>query len=153
MREAVYTKIAPDIVKKQRKFFKKRVKIPFVKWCAYQGYLDEVLDKRELRLAKRKGYLPKDLDIHHMMPLSGSDKDVNCFSNLCVLHKNTHQWINKHLFQPQLKDMYKQPYGHTRVIEIPVFPPVDVHGIIAERKKVLDKSTMYGIMLTMEGGR
>ena len=151
-RKVVYTKIEPAVVKEQRRFFKHHVKVPFVKWCAYHGWLDDVLNKHELRLAATKGHLPPDLDIHHMMPLSGSDHCVNSFSNLCILHKKTHQRINKEIFQPQLKGIDKEPYGHMQVIEIPVFNPVDTNGIIEERKKVLDKSKIYGIMLTKERG-
>ena len=154
MRKTVYTKVDPATVKENRRFFKRKVKVAFVKWCAYQGHLDEVLSKHELMLAKNKGHLPEDLDIHHILPLSGTEyTNVNSFSNLCVLHKKTHQRINKEIFQPQLKDMYKEPYGTMRVIEVPIFDPVDTQEILKERKKVLDKSEKRGIILTKEGGR
>ena len=54
MRKTVYTKVEPATVKENRRFFKRKVKVAFVKWCAYQGYLDEVLSKNELKLAKNK---------------------------------------------------------------------------------------------------
>lgn len=154
MRKTVYTKVDPATVKENRRFFKRKVKVAFVKWCAYQGHLDEVLSKYELKLAKNKGYLPEDLDIHHILPLSGTEyTNVNSFSNLCVLHKRTHQRINKEIFQPQLKGMCKLPYGTMRVIEVPIFDPVDTKNILQERKKVLDKSEKRDIILTKEGGR
>ena len=152
-REVVYTKMPPAVCKYNRAFFKNRVKKAFVKWCAYEGWFDGVLSKAEIKLAKNKGHLPEDLDVHHMLPLSGTeDPIVNSFSNLCVLHKETHIQINKEIFQPQLKGIDKAPYGHQRVISIPLFQPVDIAGILRERKKILDKSkkVVYNIS---KGGR
>jgi hypothetical protein len=141
MREVVYTKMSPSLCKHNRSFFKNRVKKNFVKWCAYEGWFDGVLSKAEIKLAKKKGHLPEDLDVHHMIPLSGAeDPIVNSFANLCVLHKETHKQINKEVFQPQLKGIDKEPYGSQRVITIPIYDPVDRKGILIERKKVLDKS-------------
>ena len=140
-REVVYTKMTPAVCKYNRAFFKNRVKKNFVKWCAYEGWFDGVLSNAEIKLAKKKGHLPEDLDVHHMIPLSGAeDPIVNSFANLCVLHKETHKQINKDIFQPQLKGIDKEPYGTQRVINIPVYDPVDCKGILMERKKVLDKS-------------
>ena len=129
-RRVVYTKMPPAKVKENRSFFKHHV-------------------KRDMKTAKTKGYLPEYLDIHHMLPLSGADDPlVNNFSNLCVLHKEVHKQINKEIFQPQLQGMYNKPYGYQQVIDIPLFPPVDVEGI----KKYLDKSKKYGIILPKERG-
>ena len=153
MRNVVYTKMSPDECKHNRSFFKTKVKKNFVKWCAYKGWFDGVLSQKETRLAKKKGHLPGDLDIHHMLPLSGADNSiVNSFSNLCVLHKETHKQINKDIFQPQLKGIDKEPYGTQRVINIPIYDPVDCKGILRERKKALDKSkeVVYNIF---KGGR
>ena len=148
-RRVVYTKMSPAKVKENRRFFKNHVKRAFVRWLAYEGLLDEVLDKRDMKIAKTKGCLPEYLDVHHMLPLSGADDPlVNNFSNLCVLHKEVHKQINKEIFQPQLQDMYNMPYGFQQVIDIPLFPPVDVEGI----KKYLDKSKKYGIILPKERG-
>lgn len=153
MKEVVYTKMPPAVCKHNRSFFKTKVKKNFVKWCAYKGWFDGVLSKAEIKLAKNKGHLPEDLDIHHMLPLSGADNSiVNNFCNLCVIHKETHKQINKDIFQPQLKGMDKAPYGTQRVISIPLFDPVDCKGILRERKKVLDKpeKVVYNIF---KGGR
>ena len=142
-RRVVYTKMTPAKVKANRSFFKNHVKRAFVRWLAYEGWLDEVLDRRDMKTAKTKGYLPEYLDVHHMLPLSGADDPlVNSFSNLCVLHKEVHKQINKEIFQPQLQGMYNKPYGFQQVIDIPLFPPVDVEGI----KKYLDKSKKCCIM-------
>ena len=130
---AVYEKVIPSIVKKNRDFFKSRVKKSFVSWLAYKGMLDGVLSPREIELA-RKGILPEDLNIHHKMPLSGSAReDVNDFSNLTVIHKKTHEFINKYVFSPQLKKLDKKPFGTKICIEIPEYDFVDKDGILKER--------------------
>jgi hypothetical protein len=139
--KVVYEKMLPAVVKDNRKFYKDHVKTAFVKWCAYKGYFDEVFTKQEIELAQRRGKLPEDCDIHHIVPLSGCNyTDANDFTNLAVLHKSTHKHINKTIFQPQLKDIEKAPYGTMKVIDIPNYTFVDREGIIEERKKVLDKS-------------
>ena len=143
----VYVKVLPQEVKENRKFYHDHVKHAFVKWCAYQGLFDGVFTKAEIEHAKKRGSLPKDCNIHHIMPLSGNpNSNVNDFTNLVVLHKKTHERINKEVFQPQLKGIDKEPYGTMRVLEIPVFSYVDREGILAERKKVLDKSKKGCIM-------
>lgn len=137
----VYVKILPQKVKENRKFYHNHVRHAFVKWCAYKGLFDGVFTKAEIKHAKKRGNLPQDCNIHHIMPLSGNpNSNVNDFTNLVVLHKRTHERINKEVFQPQLKGMDKEPYGTMRVLEIPTYSYVDREGIITERKKVLDKS-------------
>ena len=152
--QVIYTKVTPDIVKEHRKFFRKHVKRAFVRWLAYNHYLDGICTPAELKAAK-KGHLAEDLDIHHKVPLSATaDPDVNAFNNLCVLHKETHKYINKTYFQPQLKDIMTAPYGTTQVIDIPAFPYVDTENILRERKKVLDnyRKPVYNIF-TKDGQR
>ena len=133
----VYVKVEPKVVKENRKFFKNHVKSSFVRWCAYKGYFDGIFTRQEIENAKRGGSLPKDCDIHHIMPLSGCENSsVNDFSNLAVVHKNTHKHINKMVFQPQLHGIEKEPYGTTRVIDIPTYHYVDREGIARERGAV-----------------
>lgn len=134
-----YTKVEPAAVKEHRKFFKSHVKRNFVKWCAYSHKLDSVLSKSEIKQAK-KGNLPKDLDIHHILPLSGSyDSRVNDFANLVIIHKSTHQFINKYCFQPQLKQLYDKPFGTELQIQVPIFNYVDSVNIINARKQIHSK--------------
>ena len=129
----IYKKILPETVRQNRNFYKNHVKKAFIAWCAYEGKLNEVLSKSEIKKAK-KGVLPKDLNVHHKMPLSGSeDLFVNDFSNLAIIHKNTHEFINKYVFAPQLRQLYDQPFGTEIEIEIPNFDYVDVDGIKKER--------------------
>lgn len=143
----VYMKIPAKTVKENRKFYHNHVKTSFVKWCAYKGYFDGVFTEQEIELAQSKGKLPQDCNIHHIRPLSGCEySNVNDFTNLVVLHKNTHIRINKEVFQPQLKGIEKEPYGSARVIEVPTYTFVDREGIVEERKKVLDKSKKRVIM-------
>lgn len=140
----VYVKVLPQTVKENRRFYHDRVKTAFVKWCAYEGLFDGVFTNTEIEHAKKRGSLPQDCNIHHIMPLSGNPySNVNDFSNLVVLHKNTHKDINKTAFQPQLHGMEKEPYGATRVIDVPTYNFVDREGIVKERgavKKFLTNS-------------
>lgn len=140
--KVVYEKMLPSVVKENRKFYKDHVKVAFVKWCAYKGYFDGVFTEQEIDLAQRKGHLPKDCDIHHILPLSGCNyTNANDFTNLVVLHKSTHRHINKTIFQPQLKDIEKAPYGTLKVIDIPSYRSVDRDGIVAERNKLKNMLT------------
>ena len=115
----IYTKIKPDSVRQNRNFFKNHVKKAFVAWCAYEGFFNDILTEDEVDRAKR-GYLPDDLNIHHKVPLSGSlDLFVNDFSNLSIIHRNTHEFINKYVFAPQLRQLYDKPFGTEIEIEVP----------------------------------
>lgn len=132
--KVTYTKIDPSRVKENRAFYKTRVRTAFIRWCAYEGFFDGLLTEQEIRKAK-KGQLPKDLNIHHRMPLSGKDEGVNEFSNLTIIHKDTHEYINRYVFAPQLKPHINDPYGTTFEIDIPEYDFVDTYGIKYERQK------------------
>ena len=128
-----YTKIKPEICKQNRNFYKNNVKRAFVMWCAYEGYFDGVLSRDEIDRAK-KGCLPDDLNVHHKIPLSGSSElFVNDFTNLTVIHKKTHEFINKYVFAPQLRQLYDKPFGTEIEIDVPDYDFVDVDGIKKER--------------------
>lgn len=128
-----YTKVPPDVCKANRNFFKNHVRRAFVAWCAYEGYFDGVLTAKEISKAKR-GNLPEDLNIHHKIPLSGSeDESVNDFSNLVVLHKTTHEHINRDVFAPQLRPYIAAEYGITIELEVPEYDYVDAEGIRQQR--------------------
>lgn len=134
-----YTKIEPDLVRQNRNFYKNHVKRAFVMFCAYEGYFNGVLSPNEIEKAK-KGCLPKDLNVHHKVPLSGStDLFVNDFSNLTIIHKSTHEFINKYVFAPQLRHLLKEPYGTTIEIEVPDYDYIDVDGIKKERMIETDR--------------
>lgn len=136
-----YTKIIPELVRQNRNFYKNHVKKAFVAWCAYEGKFDEILSKEEIERAKR-GCLPKDLNIHHKVPLSGSnDIFVNDFCNLTVIHKKTHEFINKYIFAPQLRQLYDKPFDTQIEISVPDYDYVDVEGIKKER--MIQKNIFY----------
>ena len=133
MVKIVYTKVPADVCRKNRTFYKNHVRKAFVMWLAYEGYLDGVFTKQEITKAK-KGILPEDCNIHHKVPLSGSnDLMVNDFCNLTVLHKNTHEFINKYIFAPQLKPIQNAPFGTEIVIDVPAYGYIDRDGILKER--------------------
>ena len=136
-----YIKIPPDEVRSNRNFYKNHVKRAFVMFCAYEGLFDGVLTQNEVERAKR-GVLPDDLNVHHKIPLSGSrDLFINDFSNLSVIHKNTHEFINKYVFAPQLRQLYDKPFGTEIEIEVPDYDYVDVDGIKKER--IIKKDMFY----------
>lgn len=136
-----YTKIEPEYVRQNRNFYKNHVKKAFVMWCAYEGYFDGVLLPKEIEKAK-KGCLPDDLNIHHKVPLSGSvDLFINDFTNLTVIHRKTHEFINKYVFAPQLRQLYDKPFGTEIEIEVPDYDFVDIIGIKKER--LIEKDKFY----------
>ena len=94
-RKINFTKVSPSVSKASRRFFDNHVRRAFVQYVAYVGLFDGVLTEQEVEDAK-DGILPPDLDIHHIVPLSGSmSTDVNAFTNLTILHKSTHIHINR----------------------------------------------------------
>lgn len=136
-----YEKIEPDLVRQNRNFYKNHVKKAFVAFCAYEHLFDGLLTKQEIDKAKM-GILPKDLNVHHKVPLSGSvDLFVNDFSNLSVVHKDTHEFINKYIYAPQLRSIANEPYGTEVILEVPNYDFVDRDGIRKER--IDDNGTFY----------
>ena len=133
-----YVKIEPDLVKQNRNFYKNHVKKAFVAFCAYEKLFDGLLTKQEIDRAKM-GILPRDLNVHHKIPLSGSNElFVNDFSNLTVIHKSTHEFINKYIYAPQLRTLSDKPFGYETVIEVPNYDYVDRDGIRKERIDYVD---------------
>lgn len=136
MVKVIYTKVSADTCRKNRNFYKNHVRKAFIMWLAYEGFFNGLFTKKEIKEAK-KGHLPKDLNIHHKMPLSGwDDERVNSFANLVVIHKKTHERINKEVFQPQLNEIITAPVGTQIEIDIPEFGYVDRRGIMEERSRL-----------------
>ena len=136
MVKITYTKVPADICRKNRAFYKNHVRKAFIAYVAYEGLLNGIFTKSEIKKAKR-GQLPDDCNVHHRIPLSGSydNNIVNSFENLTILHKNTHERINREIFQPQLNPVMKAPFGTQIEIDVPDFGLVDRKGIFEERKK------------------
>ncbi len=135
--KVIYTKVSADTCRKNRNFYKNHVRRAFIAWLAYEGFFNGLFTKKEIKEAK-KGKLPPDCNIHHKIPLSGTedDKFVNSFANLVVIHKRTHERINKEIFQPQLSPIIKAPVGTQIEIDIPEFGYVDRRGIAEERSRL-----------------
>ena len=142
-REITFTRLSPDESRENRHFFEGKVKRAFVQWCAYQGLFDGVLTDDEIVQAKIEGKLPDCLDIHHIVPLSGTkDPAVNEFENLAILYKATHTKINRQIFDPQLKGI---KIGESRKILIPVFERVDAKRIMLLRSGRMTKDCELAI--------
>lgn len=138
--EVVFTKVPLETRKHHRRFFDRHVRKMFIKYLAYTNQFDGVLTEKEIEQAKL-GYLPADLDVHHVFPIAGSEsEDVNAFMNLSVIHKTTHVKINKEIFAPQLKEIDKMPDGSKILIKIPLFDAVDAEGILNAREQMKQKS-------------
>lgn len=134
MVKLTYTKVSPDVCRTNRTFYKNHVRRAFIMWCAYEGYFDGVFSKSEIKKAKR-GNLPEDCNVHHRLPLSGGTGDfINDFDNLTVIHKSTHERINKEVFSPQLRAITNAPFGTQIEIDAPDFGYVDIEGIKKERR-------------------
>ena len=144
MVKIIYTKVPAEVCKSNRTFYKNHVRKAFIAYIAYEGYLNGIFTKQEIKRAKR-GQLPEDCNIHHKLPLSGTYDNnlVNSFENLTVLHKKTHERINREIFQPQLKPITKAPFGTQIEIDVPDFGFVDRKGIIEERAKTRRISKFY----------
>lgn len=81
--------------------------------------------------------MPSDLDVHHIFPIAGTaSKDVNCFTNLSVIHKRTHLKINREILDPQIAKIDSLPDGAEIEIMLPQFAPVDAVGILEARENV-----------------
>ena len=134
--EVVFIKVPVKISKSHRRFFERHVRKMFIKYLAYTNQFDGVLTEQEIEQAKL-GYLPSDLDVHHIFPIAGTEsEDVNAFMNLSVIHKTTHRKINKEIFAPQLQEIDRIPEGSRVLIKIPLFDAVDAEGIIKARSQI-----------------
>ena len=142
--QIIYTKVRPEICKQNREYYKNHIRKVFVMWCAYEGLFNDVFTKHEIEKAKR-GILPEDCNVHHKIPLSGTNEPiVHSFSNLVVLHVKTHKRINREIFAPQLRPLLKEPYGTSIKIEVPDYNYVDVSGIQRERLNQFLMEKIYG---------
>ena len=94
----------------------------FLNFLLDNGYLERI--KNRINIAKiRKGKVPKNFDIHHIIPLSGGGS--NALSNLCLIEKPLHKFLNRRCFDPALKNIQE---GETVEINIPDLPPVALYS-------------------------
>ncbi len=118
----LFTRQPHERTSRLRKEFKhNKVAQQFLMMLYQKGYLDRI--KKLCPLEKiARGKVPKNFDIHHIVPLSGGG--TNDLHNLCLIERPLHKFINRRCFDPALKDI--QP-GQTVEINVPDFPPVALY--------------------------
>lgn len=94
----------------------------FLNFLLDNGYLDRIKNRINIKKT-RKGKVPKRFDIHHIIPLSGGGS--NALSNLCLIEKSFHKFLNRRCFDPALKNIQE---GETVQIDIPDLPPVALYN-------------------------
>ena len=114
-----FTLQPPEVTKRLRKEFDhKRLHKVFVLWLYRTGRLNQYSHEIDLIRASR-GLAPSNFDVHHIVPLSGGG--LNKFSNMCLIERSLHRFINKKCFDPALKNI---KVGETVTIDVPDFPRV-----------------------------
>ena len=93
-----------------------RIRPRFLKYICRTGVADELLSLQDLKLLS-EGKLPDDYDIHHFVPISGGG--TNKFSNLCLIHKDIHDHLNRKYFDPQVLYLNNEDPGYCVEIKIP----------------------------------
>jgi len=94
----------------------------FLNYLLDNGYLNRIRNRINIEKI-RKGKVPKNFDIHHIIPLSGGGS--NALSNLCLIEKSFHKFLNRRCFDPALKNVAE---GDTIEIDIPDLPPVALYA-------------------------
>ncbi len=112
----IFTKQSKEYTHQMRKEFDhKRLNRVFVLWLYRSGKLNPYAKQINLARAAR-GLIPHGYDIHHIVPLSGGGN--NKISNLCLIDKSLHKFINKKCFDPALNRIKE---GETTTIPVPDF--------------------------------
>jgi len=89
----IFTKQNREYTRQMRKEFDhKRLNRVFVLWLYRSGKLEPYAKQINLARAAR-GLIPRGYDVHHIVPLSGGGN--NKISNLCLIDKSLHKFINK----------------------------------------------------------
>ena len=114
-----FTLQPPEVTKRLRKEFDhKRLNKVFVLWLYRTGRLNPYSHEIDLIRASR-GLVPSGFDVHHIVPLSGGG--LNKFSNMCLIERSLHKFINKKCFDPALRGI---KIGETVTVNVPDFPRV-----------------------------
>lgn len=143
----IFTRQPSERTKMLRKEFKhNKVAQTFLKYLHENGYLERLKGRYILRKLL-KGKIPRNFDIHHIIPLSGGG--TNSLSNLCLIEKSFHKFLNRRCFDPALKEIQE---GETVEINIPDLPPValqhDFLPFIQETLKKANKQSGFKRLLT-----
>jgi hypothetical protein len=105
----------------RRAFKQENVPMLFLNFLLDNGYLER-LNGRFNPAKLKKGKVPRGFDIHHIIPLSGGGS--NALSNLCLIEKSFHKFLNRRCFDPALKNIQE---GECVEIDIPDLPPVALY--------------------------
>lgn len=109
----------PQVTKALRKEFTHRnMNQKFVKWLWRKGFLTPYADYINLERAKR-GKIPHGFDVHHIIPLSGGG--TNHVSNLCLIERSLHKFINSKCFDPAIRNL---KIGESADVDLPDFQKV-----------------------------
>ena len=112
----IFTKQNKEYTRLMRKEFDhKRLNRVFVLWLYRSGKLEPYAKQINLARAAR-GLIPRGYDVHHIVPLSGGGN--NKISNLCLIDKSLHKFINKKCFDPALNRIKE---GETTIVNVPDF--------------------------------
>ncbi len=83
---------SPDSERIKKEYRSKRIAHRFVKFLAYTGQLDHLFRYSEIKAAK-KGDIPEEYDVHHIVPRSLGG--TNSFDNLCLIQRNVHHVLHR----------------------------------------------------------
>ena len=118
----IFTRQSSERTKQLRKEFKiNNVAKQFLTYLLENGYMNRISGRFVPRKVLR-GKVPKGFDIHHIRPLSGGG--TNSLSNLCLIERGLHKFLNRRCFDPALKNIVE---GETVEIDIPNLPPLALY--------------------------
>ena len=127
----IFTRQSSERTKQLRREFKEHnIAKHFLTYLLENGYLNRISGEFVPRKVLR-GKVPKGFDIHHIRPLSGGG--TNSLSNLCLIERSLHKFLNRRCFDPALRDIVE---GETVEIDIPNLPPL---ALYRDYKKFIDQ--------------
>ncbi len=135
----IFTRQPTDKTHELRKEFRRSdITRDFLNFLLDNGYLTPI--QKRINIATiRKGKVPKNFDVHHIIPLSGGGS--NALSNLCLIEKSFHKFLNRRCFDPALKNIRE---NETVEIDIPDLPPVALfHDFLPFIHSVLEKTERH----------